>query len=309
MFPEWTDMSLREISDRIVALSSVPAMPVRQPVAPLPPRDQGLRPAHLQPPPATWSPHDSRNLQPRGPRARRHHRRRRREAKEAGSRREATRAAEGPCGYTDVCVSEESPRNHKLFSFFMSIWLFCSGHSFKYVKPKAPLHSIMCFFYRREKILRTLPLKSTFCCSVKADSFLKCFCFYLWPFDVTVNWTKKTTDVATSYFFMKGPENGNKPFLYCYLVFLAVLFYHYMPNVHLYIYIINCNNRYLCWFSQLLFSEVSIKSLKSCPSWHRSHFVGPLDFHLGKNYSSNVQDSLENKLLLQGNLKFWENCP
>lgn len=147
-------------------------MPVRRPVAPLPPPDQDLHPVHLQPPPATWSRLDSRNLRPRGPRARRHHRRRRREAKEAGSRREATREAE--FGW-DITEKSEA----FLFLCFNFTFFFCSGHSFKHVKPKVPpvlfyVTNLFCFFkYRRENIYRTVPLKLTFSCFVKAeDSFL-----------------------------------------------------------------------------------------------------------------------------------------
>lgn len=120
-------------------------MPVRQPVAPLPPPDQGLHPAHLQPPPATWSPHDSRSLQPQGPHARRHHRRRRREAKVAGSLGEATREAEGPW---DTLTSVWLRYRQEIMSFSLCLCsssnsLFCPGHSFKDVKPKAPVCSSM----------------------------------------------------------------------------------------------------------------------------------------------------------------------
>lgn len=69
---------------------SVSGMPVRQLVVPLPPPDQVLLPALPQLPPATWSPHDSRNPQPQGLLGRRHHRRRKRAAKEPGSQRGET---------------------------------------------------------------------------------------------------------------------------------------------------------------------------------------------------------------------------
>lgn len=141
--------------------SFVSAMPVKQPVAPLPPPDQGLHPAHLQPPPATWSPRDSRNLQPRGPHARRHHRRRRREAKEAGSRREATR--EGPRGYADVFLrNHQEIKSVSLFFFFMSIWLFRSGHSLKYVKPKAPFAPSFVFFLFLSENLKDTSIEINF---------------------------------------------------------------------------------------------------------------------------------------------------
>lgn len=116
-------------------------MPVRRPAAPLPPLDQALPLAHLQLLPATWSRLDSRNLQPRGPRARRHHRRRRKEEKASGSWGGSGTQVEGT-EYTLMSVAETSPRNHKLFTFFCVEFHLFFGLAFHFnMKPKVPLWS------------------------------------------------------------------------------------------------------------------------------------------------------------------------